>query len=144
MTPGAPLGAPLGVIPALSGGALTVWSGWLILAAALAGVLLAGLHFRPQGPPSFAGAAGVAHGLVGAAGLAALLFALGRPDAARPPGTDAFRRFAVVLLGLALLGGAAVGLAGRRRKRLSPGLVGVHASLAIAGLAVLAAALLAG
>ena len=130
--------------PALTGPTLTVWAGWLILAAALAGSVLAGLHFRPQGPPSFAGAAGVVHGLVGAAGLAALLLALGRPDAVRPPGTDAFRRLAAVLLGLALLGGAVVGLAGRRRKRLAPGLVGVHAALAIAGLAVLAAALLAG
>ena len=144
MTLGVSVDVILGAIPGLSGATLTVWSGWLILAAALAGSLLAGLHFRPHGPPSFATAAGVAHGLLGAAGLAALLTALGRPDAARPPGTDAFRRFAAVLLGLALLGGAVVGLAGWRRKRLSLGLVGVHASLAIAGLAVLAAALLAG
>lgn len=123
---------------------LTVWAGWLCLAAALGGSLLAVLQLRSGGPPPIPWPAGAAHGLVGAAGLAALVLALASPGPPAPPGTGGFRLAGAVVLGLALLAGLVILGVRLRRGRFGPGLVGVHATLALTGLAVLAARLLAG
>jgi hypothetical protein len=77
---------------------------------------------------------GVAHGALGAAGLAALLLVLrdGLPPSAM--GTTGFAPAAAVLLGIALLLGLMIGL---KRSRPAGVLVAVHASVAIAGFVVL-------
>ncbi len=124
--------------------ALTEWAAWLFLAAALAGSVLAVLQLRSDGPPPLPWAAGAAHGLLGACGLALLVLALQRPGPAAPPGTGGFRLAGAVVLGLALLAGLTILAVRLRRGRFGSGLVGVHATLAITGLAVLAAWLLAG
>ena len=123
---------------------LTVWAGWLCLIAALGGSLLAVLQLRGGGPPPIPWQAGAVHGLVGAAGLALLVLALDRPGPPAPPGTGGFRFAGVVILSLALLAGLTILGVRLRRGRFGSGLVGVHAALAITGLAVLGARLLAG
>ncbi|MDE2582165.1 MAG: hypothetical protein KGL52_11050 [Rhodospirillales bacterium] len=139
----------MGATPALQmahgiGHALTVWAGWLCLAAALLGAVLAVLQLRSGGPPPVPWPVGALHGLLGAAGLALLVLALRYPDAAAPPGTGGFRLAGAVVLGVALLGGLSILATRLRRGRFGSGLVGVHATLAITGLCILAARLLAG
>jgi hypothetical protein len=123
---------------------LTVWAGWLCLAAALGGSLLAVLQLRSGGPPPIPWPAGAVHGLVGAGGVSLLALALLTPGPPAPPGTGGFRLAAMVVLGLAVLAGLVILAVRLRRGRFGMGLVGVHATLAITGLAVLAARLLAG
>lgn len=78
----------------------------------------------------------LAHGALGAAGLAALILALRRGLPASPWGTAGFGPAANVLLALALALGLAIALVGWRRR--PPGLlVAVHASIAVAGFVVL-------
>lgn len=108
----------------------------LIAFAVLLGTLLALLHLRPAGrsPPW---PIGVLHGLMGAAGLGALLVALRGPPRGVTFGVGPFGLFAAALLALALLAGlgiAAVLYLGRR-----PGtLLAAHAMLAVAGFVILA------
>ena len=123
---------------------LTGWAAVLCLAAALAGALLAVLQLRADGPPPLRWPAGAAHGALGAAGLALLVLALAEPGPPAPPGTGGFRLAAAVVLGLALLAGLTILAVRLWRGRYGTGVVGVHAALAITGLAVLAARLLAG
>lgn len=105
--------------------------------AVVLGIVLATLHLRPEGPrPPWQ--LGNVHGVVGAAGFALLLIALGGAPRGLINGTAQFGVFAAALFALALLAGLSlfgVLVAGRR-----PGfLMAVHAGLAIAGFVVLAA-----
>ncbi len=77
------------------------------------------------------------HGLLGAAGFGVLLAALWNGVPASGMGTAGFAPAAAVLLALALALGMLIALASFRRGRPAALLVGVHASLAIAGLVVL-------
>jgi hypothetical protein len=122
---------------------MTGWAEWLLLAVGLAGAVLAVVQMRGGGKrlPWFAGAA---HGLVGAAGVGLLLLAAARGGAAAPAGTDGFRLAALWVFGLALLAGLGVAALRWWRGRLFMFPVGLHATLAITGLAVLAARLWAG
>ena len=111
----------------------------LLCAAALLGLGLATLHLA--GSPLVRRVALLAygHGLLGAAGLLALLPALAGPPRGVALGAGQFGIAGAVLLGLALLL-ATVLLAARLRRRALPSLViGLHATLAIGGVIVLAA-----
>jgi len=97
---------------------------------------------RPPVPGGRAGR-GAAGGAAIARGRAAAA-ALAQPGPPAPPGTGGFRLAAAVVLGLALLAGLTILAVRLWRGRYGTGVVGVHAALAIAGLAVLAAWLFAG
>lgn len=79
----------------------------------------------------------LAHGGLGAAGLAVLVAALWHGVPASGMGTAGFGPGAAVLLALALALGISIALASFRRRRPASTLVAVHASLAIAGIVVL-------
>ena len=124
--------------------ALTVWAGWLCLGGAVLGAVVAVAQLGGARGPRLPWQAGALHGALGASGLAVLALALATPGDAAPAGTDGFRVAAASVLGLALLGGLTILAVRLRRGRYGMGVVGVQASLAIAGLALLAARLFAG
>jgi hypothetical protein len=110
----------------------------VLLVAALVGAALATLHLRVASaravPPQFA----TLHALLGLAGLAILAPALGGPPRGAAQGTASFGVIAAALVALAVV--AAGGMLMRRFKGRPPGaLLGVHATLAISGVAMLAA-----
>ncbi|HKS89278.1 MAG TPA: hypothetical protein VJR70_07565 [Stellaceae bacterium] len=111
---------------------------WLVCAASAIGSGLAVAYLRrPQAkaPPL---AILVAHAVLGAGGLVALLFALRRGVSAGI-GTAGFAPLAAVLLAMTLaLGLALAGIAWCGR-RPAEALVGTHAGLAIGGLVLLLA-----
>jgi hypothetical protein len=110
----------------------------LLLIAAALGSVLATLSFRPEVPPP-APIFGVLHGCLGAGGFAALLLALGGPPRGLAIGAASFGVIAAVLLAVALLAGLAM-LALRSRARQVSGLIiGIHATIAISGIVILAA-----
>jgi hypothetical protein len=110
----------------------------LLLIAAASGGVLAMLGFRPEVPPP-APIYGVLHGCLGAGGFAALLLALRGPPRGVAMGGGSFGAIAAVLLAVALLVGLIM-LALRARVRQVPGLIiGIHATIAISGIVILAA-----
>jgi hypothetical protein len=116
----------------------------LLLIAALLGTALAALHLRAGNhrPPRWL--LGALHGSLGIVGLGVLLLALHGPPHGEAMGVGAFGRIAAVLLAVALLVGLAV-LAARLRYRRVPGLViGIHATIAVSGVVILAAYTLVG
>lgn len=111
----------------------------LLLIATLLGTALAALHLRAgrADPPRWP--LGALHGVLGTAGLAALLLALRGPPRGEAMGVEPFGRIAAVLLAVALLAGLVV-LTARLRYRRVPGLaIGIHATLAVSGVVILAA-----
>ncbi len=117
---------------------MTAWAGWLLLAVGLAGAVLAVTQLR-EGGARLPWTAGLAHGVAGALGLGLLVLAAARGGASPPAGTDGFRAAALWVLGLALLAGLILAALRWWRGRLAMFPVGVHAALAITGLALLAA-----
>jgi hypothetical protein len=117
----------------------------LLLIAALLGTALAALHLRGVGnarPPRWVW--GALHGVLGTIGLGALVLALRGPPRGEAMGVGPFGRIAAVVLTLALLAGLAV-LLSRLRYRRMPGLViGIHATIAVSGVVILAAYTLVG
>ena len=112
--------------------------GLLLLAGSLGG-LLATLHGRASPAAIAAWPVGILHGLFGSIGLIALVFALRGPPHGAAAGVAGFGRIAAVLLAAALMASLPLVLA-RLRRRPPPGLlIGVHASLAISGIVLLAA-----
>ena len=84
-------------------------------------------------------AIGALHGLIGTAALILLVLALGGPPRGVAMGVGSFGRIAAWLLGAALLAGLGI-VAVRLRTRRAPGLViGIHATIAISGIVMLAA-----
>ena len=118
---------------------MTALAGWVLLAVGLVGAILAVVQLRGGGRLPLPWPVGAAHGLGGAVGLGLLAWAAWRGGPPAPAGTGGFRTAALWVLGLALLAGLVV--AGLRwwRGRFGTFPVGVHAALAITGLAVLAA-----
>jgi hypothetical protein len=116
----------------------------VLVAAALLGSCLAALHL-PTGKAMLPGwPLGLLHGLLGAAGLVMLLLALRGPPRGEAMGVGPFGRIAAVLLAMALLAGLAT-LAVRLRYGRVPGLaIGIHATIAISGVVILAAYTLVG
>jgi hypothetical protein len=112
--------------------------------AVLLGSLLAVLHLRAAQPATPTAALGALHALVALTGFACLLAALRGPPRGLETGTTEFGAVAAVLLALAaLLGGGCVALRLLKR-RIASSLIGIHATLAVAGFVVLAAYLFAG
>jgi hypothetical protein len=113
----------------------------LLLITALFGSVLAVRQRHPT-PPAWP--FGASHGVLGAIGLIMLLLALRGPPRGEAMGVGAFGRIAAVLLAMALLAGLAI-LVVRLRHRRTPGLlIGIHATLAISGVVILAAYTLVG
>lgn len=113
----------------------------LVIAAALLGTVLALLHLRSAGPLPHRAPPwpfGAAHGVIGAGGLAALFVALRGPPRGVAYGVGPFGLFSAALLTLALLAGLlllSVLWLGRRGGFF----IALHASLAVAGIVILAA-----
>lgn len=111
----------------------------LLLAAALVGTVLGVVHLAAGRAASVPWPAWVAHALLGVAGFGVLLLALGGPPRGAAMGVSSFGRFAAVALVAALLVGGAI-LSGRLRRRpVSVLTLGLHATLAVGGVVVLAA-----
>jgi hypothetical protein len=110
----------------------------LLLIAGLLGGALAAMHLRVGiAPPGRL--FGALHGLLGAIGLVMLLLALRGPTRGAAIGVAAFGRIAAALLAIALAAGLAI-LGLRLRHRPMTGLViGIHATIAIGGIVILAA-----
>ena len=109
----------------------------LLIAGALGGVLAARHLGTGVAPPSRT--IGVVHGILGAVGLAALLLALRGPARGVALGVGSFGRIAAGLLVVALVAGLVI-LGMRWRDRRLPGaVIGVHATIAISGIVILAA-----
>ena len=113
----------------------------LLLIAATLGSVLAGLSFRPEAPP-LARIFGVLHGCLGAGGFAALLLALRGPPRGVAMGVGSFGRVAAVLLAVALLAGLTMLVIRSRAWQVSGLIIGIHATMAISGIVILAAYML--
>jgi hypothetical protein len=81
----------------------------------------------------------VAHGVLGAAGLGALLLTMGTPLQGANTGVGTFRMDAVVLLGAALLLGLGILVTFRIAPKSAGAVIALHATIAMFGLAILAA-----
>ncbi len=79
------------------------------------------------------------HGLLGGAGLIVLLLALRGPPRGEGLGVAGFGQIAAVLLGMALLLGGTILLRRLLNRHLTDLIVGLHATIAIAGIVILAA-----
>jgi hypothetical protein len=111
----------------------------LLCIAAAVGAGLAIRYLRGKRPRPLAAVIAIAHGVVGAASLAALTLALRRGLPPPAMGTAGFGVAAAALLGLALAFGFLLAHVSWRRRR-PPGLIiATHASLAIAALMLLLA-----
>ena len=116
----------------------------VLTAAALLGIVLAAGHLGAGRVAAIPGPAWVLHGLLGIAGFAALLLALRGPPRGVTMGVSGFGRFAAVLVAAALLVGLTILRQRLRRRWISTLTLGVHATLAIAGVVVLAGYVLIG
>jgi hypothetical protein len=114
--------------------------GLLLITALFGGVLAALQRHQTLSAWPF----GASHGVLGAIGFVALLLALRGPPRGEAMGVGGFGRIAAVLLAMALLAGLAI-FAMRLRHRRTPGLIiGIHATIAISGVVILAAYTLVG
>jgi hypothetical protein len=111
---------------------------WVLCAASALGAGFAALYLTGKGrrPPA---AAQALHAALGAASLALLVLALRRGLAPTGMGTVGFAPTAAGLLALTMHAGHAIAAAAWRRRRPAEILVGTHATLAIAALALLLA-----
>jgi hypothetical protein len=108
---------------------------WVLTVAVAAGSVLALWHLRAaEGATRPPLAAGVAHGVVGAAGLAALLLALQGAPRGVAAGVGSFGTVSAVLFVVALLTGLLMLLL--RRKGV---VMAIHAGIAITGYVLLLA-----
>ena len=107
---------------------------FVLLAAGTLGSVLAALHLRSDAPPPRA--FGALHGVVGGAGLLGLVIALRGPPRGVAMGVGAFGTVAAVLFSVTLVVGLALLVL---RRRLSGAIIALHASIAIAGIVILAA-----
>ena len=107
--------------------------------AALAGLTLAMLHGSLPDGRRIPWAAGLAHGATGAVGLALLLLGLRGPAHGVHQGATSFGPLSALLITCTLLLGAAPVLARLRKRRLPVLALGLHATLAVMGITLLAA-----
>lgn len=117
---------------------MLTWAFSVLCLAATGGVALIALSQwrRPTGRVWLPGAA---HGLIGLAGFVLLLLGLRGPPRGVQTGASGFGAVAAVLIGLGLALGLAVVASRLRRRPVSPLALGIHATLAVAGLVMLAA-----
>jgi len=113
------------------------FSFWILSAAIVLGAFLAFIYLRAAHPPS---AVAIAHGSLGAFGIAALAYALSRePIRGVAYGVSSFGVVAAALGGLALLLGFTIALLKWRSDRRVGLLIGVHATFAVAAYTLLMA-----
>jgi hypothetical protein len=110
----------------------------------LLGSLLAVVHLRAAGLATRTAALGAVHALIALGGFACLLVALRGPPRGLETGTAEFGVVAAVLMALAALLGAGFFALRLLKRRIASSLIGIHATLAVAGLVVLVAYLFAG
>jgi len=116
---------------------------YLLLIAAALGSVLAALGLRSEAPP-ISVSYGLLHGSLGAAGFAALLCAVRGPPHGVAMGVGSFGVIAAVLLAVTLLLGLIM-LVMRSCSRRVPGpVIGMHATIAISGIVILASYVLIG
>ncbi len=117
---------------------MLIWSISVLGITALAGIaLIALLQWRR--PSGRVWLPGLVHGLLGLLGFVLLLAGLGGPPRGTQSGAGSFGLIAAVLVGLALALGL-VAVVARMLGRRAPVLVlGIHATIGIAGLVILAA-----
>jgi len=110
----------------------------LLLVAALLGIALTAMHVRAgtAAPPQWS--LGGAHGALALAGYLVLLLSLSGPPRGEALGTASFGRIAAILLAIALLLGLIILVLRLGRWRVTA-LIGVHATMAISGIVILAA-----
>jgi hypothetical protein len=116
---------------------------YLLAAAVVFGALLAVLHFVKAGTGLPPWPLAALHALLALGGFGLLLLALQGPPRGAGQGTASFGLIAAALFAMAaLLGG---GLLAARLRRRPPGttLIGIHATLAVAGFVILTAYVLA-
>jgi hypothetical protein len=102
----------------------------LVLAAGTIGGALA-VQWRPT--------VGVLHALFGAAALVALILTLGGAPRGVAMGVGSFGRIAAWLLGTALLVGFGIVAVRLRTRQVPAFVIGIHATIAICGIVMLAA-----
>ncbi len=112
--------------------------------AVLLGSVLAALHLRAAGMATRTAALPALHALIALGGLACLLAALRGPPRGLETGTADFGTIAAALMALAALLGAGFLALRLLKRRIAGSLIGIHATLAVAGFVVLAAYLFAG
>ncbi len=117
---------------------MLTWAFSVLGLAAIGGVALVALS-QWRRPTDRVWLPGVAHGLTGLAGFILLLLGLRGPPRGVQIGASGFGAVAAVLIGLALALGLAVVVSRLRRRPVSPLALGIHATLAVAGLVMLAA-----
>lgn len=101
--------------------------------------LLGAMHLRSGTVATPGWPLGASHGTLGVIGLILLLLALRGPPHGEAMGVGPFGRIAAVLIAMALLAGLAI-LVGRLRHCRVPSLIiGVHATIAVTGVVILAA-----
>jgi hypothetical protein len=106
--------------------------------AMLFGFVLAALNLRPSDkPPPLL--ARVSHGVLGAAGLGALLLTMGTPAGGASGASATFRLDAAVLLIATLLLGLGILVSFRIAPKSAGAVIALHATIAMFGLAILAA-----
>ncbi len=112
-------------------------AGWIISLTVVAGTILALWHMRAADgigrPPA---AAGIAHGLAGAVGLAGLLLLVRGPVRGAASGVGSFGTTAAWLFAAALVSGL---LVWQRRRRGPAVIMAVHAGFAVTGWVLLLA-----
>lgn len=116
----------------------------LLLLTALLGLVLATLHLRAGRMRRLRWPVWGSHGLLGVAGFVLLLLCLGGPPRGAALGLANFGRFSAILLAVALLAGLEVLFERLRYRRLPMLVVGLHATLAIGAVIMLAAYTLVG
>jgi hypothetical protein len=111
----------------------------LLVMVALLGSALAALHLRGEVAALRWWPLGTLHGVLGAAGLAMLVLASRGHRRGEAMGVGSFGRIAAGLLAMALVAGLAIVVARLRYHRVPGLMIGIHATLAISGVVVLAA-----
>lgn len=117
----------------------------IILAAAVVlGTALAVMRLWTQGAATPPWPLADLHGLLAVGGLCCLALALRGPPRGLDQGTASFGIIAFTMMMLAALLGAGLLAARIRKRRIAGIMIGIHATLAVSGLAILAAYVFAG
>jgi len=115
-----------------------------LLVAVLFGSWLAILHFDGRPPERAPWPLALTHAALALGGFALLAVALQGPPRGAAQGTAAFGLTAAALLAVAIAAGLGIFVRFRLRRKGANALVGVHAALAVGGIVILAAYVLAG
>ena len=116
---------------------------FVMLAAAVGlGTALAVIYLHSAAVSAPPWRVSVLHGFAGLGGLCSLVLSLRGPPRGVELGVASFGAIAAVLISLAALAGLGVLLTHRLKRRRAGTLIGLHATLAVSGFAILAAYLL--